>query len=426
MRPAIRHRIFMTTSVVTAIGLFVFFMLGTRTGARLITHHAISSMVDADSAQWDRLTGTLARGTIYQNLLIQDLAAFPIPNRLEIQTLKVDLDWTRFWQIPDIEIENGKLTLPDADPVLFYGSLKDRNPDFNISSQSLRHEALQEIFSAMVTGDLEWELSGLDISLTGRIEIPVIQGNVIVTRLVYGDFQLLEIPCEFQLSFNPASKGWDPQGYLTLHSGSAHGPRTAEISLDKSHMFFEGDFQTPHLDITAEARVEKIRITIHVTGTPDAPELNLISTPPLARENLMLALATGQTWQRTEELLTQGTMTPQITRDFISYFLFGGRRNEFARRFGFKEMSLNYSETQRGLSMRKDLSDRLEGGYGVEQTIKSDGTSDVSQTIGGAYKITDQMSLEASRQVTSSMDPAKQEDPAVVNDKVLLKIQTPF
>jgi len=426
MRQNFRYRIRVAAAVLMTAGLGMFVMLGTRTGVRLITRHALSKIGASHSTQWERITGTLARGTIYQNVLIQDLAAFPVPNRLEIQTLKVDLDWQRFWQIPDIEIENGKLTLPDTDPVLFYGSIHDQILNLNVFTHSLNQDDLREILSALMPEGLSWELSDLDITLTGRVEAPVIHGTFGVTRLIYSEFQLRDAPCNFRLSLNPAALGGDPQGYLQIKSGTAQGPRTAEISLYESHVFFEGDFQAPHLDITAEARVERVRITINLTGTPESPVLTLVSTPPLAQERLMLALATGQTWQRTEELLTQGTMTPQITRDFISYFLFGGRRNEFARRFGFKEMSLNYSETQRGLSMRKDLSDRLEGGYGVEQTIKSDGTSDVSQTIGGAYKITDQMSLEASRQVTSSMDPAKQQDPAVVNDKVLLKIQTPF
>lgn len=426
MKPKILLSLFAAAALVTTVCLVSFVVIGTRSGAGFMTRHALPRLADADSRNWDTIVGSLASGIIYQNFLIQDLAAFPVPNRLEIQTLKVDFDWRRFWQIPDLEIENGKLTLPDADPVLFYGHIKDQTLNLNVFTRTLDQEDLLALAAALMPDGLAWELSDLDVSITGSVAAPVVQGSVGVSRIDYDGFQFRDAPCEFRLTLNPASHDGDPQGYLKIFAGTVRGRRTAEIQLEESQVFFDGSFLSPHLDIAARANVEKIQIDIHLNGTPEAPALTLSSTPPFGQERLMLALATGQTWQRTEDLVTQGVMTPQITRDFISYFLFGDRRNEFARRLGLSEISVDYSETTRGLSVRKDLSDRLEGGYNVEQTLQPDGTSDVSQTVGGAYKITDRISVEASRQVTASTDPAKTQEPPMVDDKVLFKIQTPF
>lgn len=85
----------------------------------------------------------------------------------------------------------------------------------------------------------------------------------------------------------------DLAGRLTAERGQFEVfGRTFRISPD-SMVEFTGEGVSPRLDVAAEARAEEITARVGVTGTPDAPVLDIASEPSLPRDEIMSRVLFG-------------------------------------------------------------------------------------------------------------------------------------
>ena len=100
-------------------------------------------------------------------------------------------------------------------------------------------------------------------------------------------------------------------------------------------------------------------IHLHLQGTKDAPQLELTSQPPLAKETLLLMLATGKTWRATRETFAQGTVSTTLVTDVVDYLFFGGFGNRLARRFGISEFGLTQNVERNLVGAQATFQDRV-------------------------------------------------------------------
>ncbi|MBN2250293.1 MAG: translocation/assembly module TamB domain-containing protein, partial [Campylobacterales bacterium] len=79
-------------------------------------------------------------------------------------------------------------------------------------------------------------------------------------------------------------------GTIELLEGGTYIFENKKFTLEKSYIYFTGDPNKPFLEIKARHQAVKHLITIAVTGTPEAPNINFSSTPSLTREQILSVL----------------------------------------------------------------------------------------------------------------------------------------
>jgi hypothetical protein len=173
--------------------------------------------------------------------------------------------------------------------------------------------------------------------------------------------------------------------------------------------------------------VEKTNISIKLTGTKSQPDLQLTSEPPYSKERLMIMLATGKSWQSIDRSLDSGVDSAALTRDFLDYWLFAGKSNQFAQKFGISEFTVQYNDSAKGVAAKKEITDKIGVGYGIEQTVTTEQKKNTTQTIGGEVKLNDKLSVGVERELTTSQtneaeNPTLQEK----DEKVMLKYKKSF
>ena len=100
-------------------------------------------------------------------------------------------------------------------------------------------------------------------------------------------------------------------GSIELPEGGTYLFQDKKFTLEKSYIYFTGDPNKPLLEIKARYQAVKYLITISVTGTPEAPNINFSSSPSLTREQILSVLlfdseAGGDTYSGEEMMKMMG------------------------------------------------------------------------------------------------------------------------
>ncbi|HHS92010.1 MAG TPA: hypothetical protein ENK82_01570 [Campylobacterales bacterium] len=85
-------------------------------------------------------------------------------------------------------------------------------------------------------------------------------------------------------------KNYNQEMMITGHSGIEKGLYTFEdkdFRIDKSHLYFTGNYKKPLLDIKASYTKEEYNIHIFISGTTDAPIINFNAEPYLTQQEIM-------------------------------------------------------------------------------------------------------------------------------------------
>jgi autotransporter translocation and assembly factor TamB len=215
-------------------------------------------------------------------------------------------------------------------------------------------------------------------------------------------------------------------GSAYLEKGELQTKRVL-VKLGKGDLSFSGPWNKPRINLKGDSKVEKTKISIGLKGTIEEPELTLTSEPSYSREKLMIMLATGKSWQSVEDSVDNGLNATALTKDFIDYFFFAGQSNQFAKKFGISEFSVTLDENKKGIAAKKEITDKLEVSYGVEQTTIEGQVGGVSRMLGGEVKVNDQLSVGVERESNKTQSNELFEDQINENnDKVMLKYKKSF
>ena len=136
-------------------------------------------------------------------------------------------------------------------------------------------------------------------------------------------------------------------------------------------------------------------------------------------------LATNKSWKMTEGALVKGQMSPDVTRDFLDYFLFAGSGDRLAQFFGLKNLNFQMNGKTKGIGVKKDVTDNLGVSYAVEKEETKEKNGTTAQKIGSEYKLSDSVTVETERELKQEKTTDLQ-DKTSTDDKVLLKYKKSF
>jgi hypothetical protein len=157
----------------------------------------------------------------------------------------------------------------------------------------------------------------------------------------------------------------------------------------------------------------------------------LTSDAPYPKEQLLLMLATGRSWSGMGSAVDTNKMTPQLTSDFVDYFLFGGSRGKVVEWLALSDVSLIAEERAQGVSLSKDVTDKFGVGYGVKVGARSaDRTQprEVTQTLESDYRLTDRLTISAQKELRAARQPSGgvPDSADMPDDRIFLRYRSQF
>lgn len=413
-------------AILVLITVLLVVLFNTSKGGEFLFRRTIDRAVVADQFKIGESRGSLRDGLILDNVELHGLADLPESSYLKIQ--RVIMNWSKL-SLDGLELtlQNARLKLPQSEPVVLTGSFKSGQLDLNIYSVGLTVGEIKPYLPDIKKlAPLKAYVKNLDLFITGDYREPGVTGQFTIVNALYKGFLLTDAPVMLDMQFKDIKNDVKLYGQTNIESGRLQAKR-ADVDLERGKLEFTGLWNRPWVDIHGETKVANTFITIKLSGTLQDPNLILSSEPPRSKEKLMIMLATGKAWDSVEGAFTDGLDSGALTKDFIDYFFFAGRSNSFADKFGISDVSLTYSETARGISARKLITDNLEVGYGVKQVIEEDMVSETSHTVEGRVQVNKNLSVGIEREMTrKTIDEELNEDVDEVDNKIMLKYKKSF
>ncbi|MBU4457258.1 MAG: translocation/assembly module TamB [Candidatus Omnitrophica bacterium] len=414
--------IIITASVTFLITFHLFF---TTKGLGLVTRFLISRYAQSDDVEIKGIDGSITRVLSFQEISLGNLKMLPPGSVVEIK--KIELDVNPF----DLEgvyvnINGGKILVPGADPIIFYGNYTNGLLDLNIYSKSIDAAELSSFLNdKKALSGIKGAVKDIDIFIKGPLQEPELTGQLHIERLSRNVFSITDSPISLNLKFKEIRTDLKMFGETILEGGSVSGPKTAVVKLQESKIIFSGPPGEPKFDLKGLSDVEGVRINITLKGSMKEPDIGLSSEPSFPKERLLLMLATNKSWDMTEGALIKGQLSPDIARDFLDYFLFAGSGGKIAQYFGLKDVTFQFNGKTKGVGVKKDVSGNLDVSYAVEKEQDKEKNGATIQKLEGEYKLTDTIAVGAEREIKQEKVNGTQ-DEAVSSDKVLLKYKKSF
>ena len=415
-------------TILAIIFVFVFsvwLVFFTTLGVKLINKLVVSRYIKSEDINIESIEGNIFKKVSLQNVEIIGLEGLPVGSRIKIQNFEFQVTGFNVESVY-AEIDNGKMSLPDLGDVLFYGKLEKGVLEFNIYSGYI---SVREIAN-LIPVDNKYKnvlgtISDLDVYVKGLVLEPELIGKFNIKKIVYDRFTVEECLVNFDLKLKEILKIINIYGEIQVEKGKVFGMKTAVINLQQSKVYFDGDMDKISFNFKGKSEVERVKIDIELKGNSQNPDLKLESEPPLSKSNLLIMLATGKKWKFQEEIKDQVSVAPGLAMDFIDYFMFGNSGNKLAEKLGVSEISFTMDETTKGVSVSKEITDKTEVSYGIEQSQQKEGVMEIKQKVGATYKITESLSIEGEQEVMKAPSDNDENDSAP-EQKLFLKFEKGF
>jgi len=388
-----------------------------------------------------RIEGNLVDGVTIHELHLREPTRFPQGSALDIEQLTtgvpIDLQHLR-------TIHNGKLRLPESEPLLFYGSQKGGQIDFRVYARYLDvRDVLSVVSSGQTEGRVKGSLHEVDVTAGGSIRSLALTGQFHLAWLSRDEFSIAECPVTFALTLKGLPGEPAVYGEIALRGGQAASRQTT-VTLQPGKIMFVGDPLQPVFDVRGSSTVEGTKIHIALQGTRERPELKLTSDPPIAQEVLLIMLATGKRWKGAQEAFAHGVISSDLATDFIDYFIFGGFGSQLANRFGLPELALTYDVQTKRVGVQTSIADRVQVGIEVEPSSIEQETEPretigqgppIPYKVGAEVKVTENTSVQIegegvlrqpSAANTETGQPTGAGPDAQTEERVLLKVRRRF
>ncbi|MBU1086904.1 MAG: translocation/assembly module TamB [Candidatus Omnitrophica bacterium] len=386
--------------LILTLGLIYFFIF-TKAGSLMLTRLGASHYTQTDELKIDSTQGNLAQGITYYNLELNNIKIFPQGSIVKIQQLDVSLDSLNLAGL-NIKAANARLFLPNFDTIMAYGSYKDNNFDVSAYSKLLHVRALFDLLPKMKNvKNISGILEDCDIKIQGQLFNPTISGTVFIRELKWNQFVLRNCPVAFNLSFSDVHQELKLKGKISFKSGELLGKKTALVKLQESSILFTQEPLQPVMNILGNAVVEKTKIRIAVKGDVKNPEIILNSEPVLAKDKLVVMLATNQTWKGVSGSLENSKISPELSADLFDYFIFGTAGKRIAKLLGVDSVSIKYDGKTKEAQISKEISRSTGIRYEVEQTGVKQENETVSQKVSIDQKLSNSVFLEAEKTINN-------------------------
>ncbi len=171
--------------------------------------------------------------------------------------------------------------------------------------------------------------------------------------------------------------------------------RNTEFDVKKGIIDFINPYRTePAVDIRAESRVRKWKITLSVTGTPENLDFRLSSSPPEEDADILSLLAVGKTTRELSGASAAGRSPEEMLTDLVT----GRLEKQIMAGTGLDTVELEYRKNGTGendngevrVTLGKELSRRLSVNYGLETK-----SGEMVQQTTAVYKLMESLSATA-------------------------------
>jgi autotransporter translocation and assembly factor TamB len=382
--------IFFVCFAAIVVGGFIAWLLYTPWGARFAVREAARATLGSKKVSWDKLEGKLANGISVQNLEVRDLPRLPVNNFLRIQGMTIRL---RSLSLNGVElmVEHGRFFPHGDDSIVF--SVRVVSGSF-VANAYTRHLNLADVRGILVeffdVPPLKGTLNDIDLTARGSFARPQVQGTFTVERIEKESFVLTDSPVAVDLAF-VRGQPWETHGRLTLQGGQLTAPNKVVVKLGESVLIFQGKLQQPQLNLKGSAFVSRTKINISVRGTIRDPELELNSDPPHTKDELLMML-------------------------------------------GLRDIVLSADPTAQGFTVSKELSGRLDIGYGVRRQVNVAQPSTLKQTVDSEFRVSNKVTFGIQKELrarssstnagVTSGNPADQSGQP--DDRVYMQYKTRF
>ncbi|MBU1084079.1 MAG: translocation/assembly module TamB domain-containing protein [Candidatus Omnitrophota bacterium] len=424
-----RTKHFFIAAIVAAVllgGAGISYIVFTTKGSDCIVRPIVLEYIEADGFSVKETTGNLAGTLVYQDVEFLDLKGLPKGSSLKVQRSEISFDPFSSKGL-NVKIRNGTLRFSGSEAILFYGGYQNGILDIDIYSKNISvRDILDLCTGAWALKKISGALSDVDINIKGSLFEPEIYGGFHVTKLSSNGFSMNDCPVEMKIQLKGIGSAPKLSGNVLLKSGTVSGPKTAIVNIKESSIIFEGKPERPALDLKGEAAVEGTKINIVSKGTFDQPKIRLTSVPAMDQDRLLLMLATNKTWQSVETAVIGQELSADIAKDFLDYFIFSGSGSKMAEKYGIRDISVKHNETSTGIGATKDITQQAAVSYAVEQTQQKGEDAVIGHKIGGEYKITDNISVSAEKDLKQKTETSENGDKQQADDKVMLKFKQDF
>ncbi|MCK5214315.1 MAG: translocation/assembly module TamB domain-containing protein [Candidatus Omnitrophica bacterium] len=421
--------------VAALIAGIIFFLIGlwlilTANGNRVLVRYYFTRYADKEDIDLGTGQGSLIKGLTFENLEIADVSGFPFGTRLKAQSIFIDLDSLNIFSGLTVKIDNMRLLFPESETLLIYGSFQSGELDFNIYSRGVTvYEVKNYLPDLKGLIPIDGSLVDIDLAIKGRYFEPEIAGSIMIEECVYKGFTLTESRLLIDAALKDKIRGVRLYGDVKIDGGILRNSRT-EVILEEGLIKFSGLWDRPDFLIKGYSTIEATRVNIVARGPVEKPEIMLSSDPPYSEEKLMVMLATGKSWQSVEKAIEGEALSSlNLSKDFIDYFFFAGKKNKFAGKLGIHDVTLKMEKNASGFGAKKNITGRVKVGFELEKRVDDSEEETLSRKIQGEVKVTDSVSVGVEREVTreqnsNAVDELSEE--VKNNDKVYLKYRRTF
>ncbi len=412
-----------------------------------VSHASFSIPGLVEWVSLDKATGSLTEGFSLYEAEATDITRLPAGSVLAVQRVDMsDLPRTsiRNFKQAGVKVNNGRLRLPHSEPILFYGKYLNGNIDAHFYSRIVDPEEILEMFPnpqhvRAGTGTV----SDINLHVIGAVLEPEATGNFLVDKLTRRGFTMAHCPVVFTVRLKDFGRDFKVYGELMFEGGVVSAKQTA-IALEPSTIEFSGNPKVPIFNVKGVSVVQGTRIHIALTGNRFVPDLKLTASPPASEGRLLAMLATGESWGGAEAAVREGQIAPDLAKDFIDYFIFGGLGSKLARSLGISDVSLLYDPETNRMGVSTTIADRVEVTYETEQPKPNQASTTASTTeqqapgtykVGAGYKITEGTTVkiegerefaQPTKEPTATTQPGQTGTTSQPRESIFLKLERKF
>lgn len=415
-----------TALVVIVFFSLIYYFLYTTDGSSFIIRFVLSRYIGSDQFVVEKVEGNLLKELSLHNITVKNSKYLPPEAIIKIQRLDIAFI-SRGFEGLLLNVYNGRLQLAYSDTILFYGSYRRKLLDVVLYSKRVNAREMLDLFTQRsVLSTVSGTFTDVTVHATGTLFSVALEGRFFVEKLSNDSFSIVDCPGSVMIYLGDIKRKIRLDGEIVLRQGILSGRKTAQIMLRPGKIIFEGQPKNPRFNLRGKAVVEKTEIAIVLQGTVDSPRLQLSSHPPQTEELLLIMLATNRSWGVSETSLKQGKISVDLIKDFIDYFIFAGEGSKIAQRFGINDVSITYDQQTRGIDVKTSIAGKVEVRYKLEPPQEEIGNTAAKHTVGGGYKITETISVEAEKELKQEEISDEDTKEETTDDKLYLQYKKAF
>jgi len=374
--------IFLTViSVILLFSAAFAYLIVTPLGGKILLRYFKQEFVAVGLMHVSHYEGSLQNGVKLKDITIKGLSY--LPNALlRIQEVHVRLplwDPSHF----DLAIFNARILLPDSDPIVFTGDVYAGQIKGDLYAKSVDiHEASRFWTSNDIRNNLQGFVSDGDFKIQGPLSSPEVNGTFLADSIRYRSVLLTDGFSRAHLTVFPSLSRFQMMGDIIIDSGLVD-VRNVDLQLSPSKLIFQGDVFDPILNIRLGSKLRDLDIHLAIIGTVTVPQLIVSSDPPMAPQDALNALFTGNAWVSSTSPFN-GVSSTELAENFLNY-------------------SLQDINDQQQVGFKTKLTENLKLGAEMDQLSLPPGVTNnyYSRKINGEFDLNDHMSLNVSKEVFS-------------------------